>query len=96
MTEPWAANPEHNHVRDYRGYGEHGLQGLQWPNNAKIAVSFVVNYEEVPETSSHKMISKRLIQRNREANVQSSPATECPRSTSVRLQAEDRVSTSET
>lgn len=47
MSEPWAVNPEHNHVRDFKGYGEKGLQGLQWPNNAKIAVSFVINYEEV-------------------------------------------------
>lgn len=47
MAEPWAANPEHNHIRNFRGYGEKGLQGLQWPNKAKIAVSFVINYEEV-------------------------------------------------
>ena len=33
--------------RDFRGYGEEGLVGLKWPNNAKIAVSFVINYEEV-------------------------------------------------
>lgn len=36
--------------RDYRGYGEHCLPELKWPNGAKIAVSFVINYEEVPHT----------------------------------------------
>ncbi|KAI5365849.1 putative glycoside hydrolase/deacetylase, beta/alpha-barrel [Septoria linicola] len=38
----------YHYDRDFQGYGEHGLQGLTWPNNAKIAVSFVINYEEVP------------------------------------------------
>lgn len=34
-----------------KGYGEKGLAGLKWPNNAKIAVSFVINYEEGAERS---------------------------------------------
>lgn len=33
-----------------RGYGEAGLPSLKWPNNAKIAVNFVINYEEVCES----------------------------------------------
>lgn len=47
MPEPYVQHPEYSYDRDFRGYGEEGLQGLKWPNNAKIAVSFVINYEEV-------------------------------------------------
>jgi hypothetical protein len=32
--------------RDLIGYGRHP-PNAQWPNGAKIAVSFVINYEEV-------------------------------------------------
>lgn len=32
--------------RDLYGYGRHP-PNAQWPNGAKIAVSFVINYEEV-------------------------------------------------
>lgn len=42
-----SADPDYDFPRDFRGYGEEGLVGLKWPNNAKIAVSFVINYEEV-------------------------------------------------
>jgi hypothetical protein len=31
--------------RDMVGYGEHPPKPL-WPNNAKVAVQFVINYEE--------------------------------------------------
>jgi hypothetical protein len=34
--------------RDLVGYGENSFNP-QWPGGAKIAVSFVINYEEVPE-----------------------------------------------
>lgn len=34
--------------RDLVGYGEHSFNP-QWPGGAKIAVSFVINYEEVWE-----------------------------------------------
>jgi hypothetical protein len=47
MPEIYHAHPLYGYDRDFRGYGEGGLQGLKWPNNAKIAVSFVINYEEV-------------------------------------------------
>jgi hypothetical protein len=50
MPEIYAAHPEYSFERDFKGYGEKGLQGLKWPNNAKIAVSFVINYEEVSPT----------------------------------------------
>ncbi|KAH8898736.1 glycoside hydrolase/deacetylase [Thozetella sp. PMI_491] len=36
--------------RDLKGYGEQGLK-LKWPGGAKIAVSFVINYEEGGEHS---------------------------------------------
>lgn len=47
MPEVYAAHPDFAFPRNFKGYGEKGLQGLKWPNNAKIAVSFVINYEEV-------------------------------------------------
>lgn len=34
-----------NYPRDFRGYGRDGFDP-KWPNNAKIAVQFVINYEE--------------------------------------------------
>ncbi|KAL4976291.1 hypothetical protein BDW66DRAFT_151234 [Aspergillus desertorum] len=36
--------------RDFEGFGEEGFNP-QWPNNARIAVSFVLNYEEGGERS---------------------------------------------
>ena len=47
MPESYHPHPDYGFARDFKGYGEKGLQGLKWPNNAKIAVSFVINYEEV-------------------------------------------------
>lgn len=47
MPEIYAPHPDFGFTRDFKGYGEKGLEGLKWPNNAKIAVSFVINYEEV-------------------------------------------------
>lgn len=47
MPETYAPHPDYGFARDFKGYGEKGLEGLKWPNNAKIAVSFVINYEEV-------------------------------------------------
>jgi hypothetical protein len=52
MPEIYAAHPEYSFERNFKGYGEKGLPGLKWPNNAKIAVSFVINYEEVRQTLS--------------------------------------------
>ncbi|KAL4801824.1 hypothetical protein BDV18DRAFT_154692 [Aspergillus unguis] len=50
MPEAYAPHPEYGYARDFKGYGEAGLHP-QWPNNAKIAVSFVINYEEGGERS---------------------------------------------
>ncbi|OIW33469.1 glycoside hydrolase/deacetylase [Coniochaeta ligniaria NRRL 30616] len=50
MPEIYSAHPDYGFDRDFKGYGEQGLK-LQWPNNAKIAVSFVINYEEGGERS---------------------------------------------
>lgn len=47
MPEVYAAHQDYAFPRNFKGYGEKGLEGLKWPNNAKIAVSFVINYEEV-------------------------------------------------
>ena len=47
MAEAYIPHPLFHYDRDFKGYGEAGLQGLKWPNGAKIAVSFVINYEEV-------------------------------------------------
>ncbi|KAK4499178.1 hypothetical protein PRZ48_009691 [Zasmidium cellare] len=51
MPQPYVGHPEYSYDRDFRGYGEKGLQGLTWPKNAKIAISFVINYEEGAERS---------------------------------------------
>lgn len=32
--------------RDYIGYGRNNLPDVQWPNDARVAVQFVLNYEE--------------------------------------------------
>lgn len=44
------ANTKFDFSRNLLGYGEEGLD-LQWPDNKKIAVSFVLNYEEGGERS---------------------------------------------
>jgi hypothetical protein len=36
--------------RDFEGFGEEGFDP-KWPNGARIAVSFVLNYEEGGERS---------------------------------------------
>ncbi|KAF7195296.1 Chitin deacetylase 1 [Pseudocercospora fuligena] len=51
MSTTCTSHPTYDYPRDFRGYGEEGLQGLQWPSKAKIAVSFVINYEEGGERS---------------------------------------------
>jgi hypothetical protein len=50
MPEAYASHPDYGYARDFKGYGESGLK-ITWPNNAKIAVSFVINYEEVRSSS---------------------------------------------
>lgn len=45
MADVYHADPQYEYDRDFKGYGEAGLN-IKWPNNAKIAVSFVINYEE--------------------------------------------------
>ena len=47
MPEIYVAHPDYGYDRDFRGHGEKGLPELKWPNNARIAVNFVINYEEV-------------------------------------------------
>jgi hypothetical protein len=42
-------NTKYDFPRDHVGYGREPLNP-EWPNGAKIAVSFVINYEEVPLT----------------------------------------------
>ncbi|KAI1076228.1 polysaccharide deacetylase [Whalleya microplaca] len=50
MPEIYFAHPDYGYDRDFKGYGEKGIDP-GWPNNAKIAVSFVINYEEGGERS---------------------------------------------
>ncbi|MBR9875676.1 MAG: allantoinase, partial [Vibrionaceae bacterium] len=37
---------EENNPRDYIGYGRNNAPYANWPDKAKIAVQFVLNYEE--------------------------------------------------
>ena len=46
MPEIYSPHPDYDFDRNFKGYGEKGLK-VEWPNKAKIAVSFVINYEEV-------------------------------------------------
>ncbi|RFU24665.1 hypothetical protein B7463_g11668, partial [Scytalidium lignicola] len=50
MAQPYTHRPEYDVDRDFIGYGEHSINP-QWPGKAKIAVSFVINYEEGAERS---------------------------------------------
>ncbi|KAF2815269.1 polysaccharide deacetylase [Mytilinidion resinicola] len=50
MPPVYSCNPLYDYPRDFSGYGEAGLDP-KWPNKAKIAVSFVINYEEGGERS---------------------------------------------
>jgi hypothetical protein len=68
MPEVYAAPPDYAFPRNFKGYGEKGLQGLKWPNNAKIAVSFVINYEEV---SQHAVVPKSSLTYPRVASAPS-------------------------
>lgn len=51
MPEAYHAHPDYGFPRNFTGYGEAGLPTLQWPHGAKIALSFVINYEEGGERS---------------------------------------------
>lgn len=42
------SDPRYDIPRDLEGYGEESFDP-QWPNGAKIAVSFILNYEEGAE-----------------------------------------------
>ena len=44
------ANTKYDFPGDLIGHGRHP-PNAQWPNGAKIAVSFVINYEEVRQVS---------------------------------------------
>lgn len=61
MPEVYAAPPDYAFPREFKGYGETGLEGLKWPNNAKIAVSFVINYEEVKFSKCSRHLKSGLL-----------------------------------
>ncbi len=44
--KPFEWDDKYDFPRDLVGYGENSFNP-QWPGGAKIAVSFVINYEEV-------------------------------------------------
>lgn len=69
MPETYHPHPDHAHARNFKGYGESGLASLKWPGNAKIAVSFVINYEEGGERSvlSGDGVSETNLRENPEA-----------------------------
>ncbi|MBU2412923.1 MAG: allantoinase, partial [Gammaproteobacteria bacterium] len=37
---------KHYLERDYAGYGRQGQPNVNWPNNARVALQFVLNFEE--------------------------------------------------
>ena len=52
--------------RDMTGFGRH-VPAPPWPDDAKLAVQFVVNYEEGGETSYMAMLNQKPFFRNRGA-----------------------------
>lgn len=44
------SNSMENPLRDFQGYGR-TPPSAEWPNGARIAISFVLNYEEGGEVS---------------------------------------------
>ena len=48
--KPFKWDDKYDFPRDFKGYGPKSFDP-QWPNGAKIAVSFVINYEEGGERS---------------------------------------------
>lgn len=68
MPEIYHAHPDYGYPRNFKGYGEAGLP-LKWPGGAKIAVSFVINYEEGGEKSvlSGDGVSETNLRENPEA-----------------------------
>lgn len=60
MPEIYVAHPDYGYDRDFRGYGERGLPELKWPGNAKIAVNFVINYEEASLLLFHALTAPGL------------------------------------
>lgn len=47
---PVKMNPQHQLPRDFAGYGP-STPDAQWPSQSRIAVSFILNYEEGGERS---------------------------------------------
>ncbi|EHK97185.1 putative Chitin deacetylase 1 [Glarea lozoyensis 74030] len=45
------SDPKYDIPRNFEGYGEHSLHP-HWPSNAKLALSFILNYEEGGERST--------------------------------------------
>jgi hypothetical protein len=55
MPEHYSPQPDYDFARNFKGFGEEGLNP-KWPNNAKIAVSFVINYEEVNDLTIYPIV----------------------------------------
>lgn len=53
-VKPFEWDDKYDFPRDLVGYGEESVNP-QWPNGAKIAVSFVINYEEVRHSVSQAL-----------------------------------------
>ena len=88
MPEVYAAPQDYAFPRNFKGYGEKGLEGLKWPNDAKIAVSFVINYEEVDNYQLLLLCTKYPTNNisNRVANAQYSSAMAAQRPLSASTQ----------
>ncbi|KAH8684050.1 hypothetical protein BGZ61DRAFT_534730 [Ilyonectria robusta] len=51
MPEIYASHPDYGFARDFKGYGEKGLEGLKWPNKAKIAIFPIYSFTPGGERS---------------------------------------------
>lgn len=68
--------------RDLVGYGRHP-PNAQWPGGAKIAVSFVINYEEVPGRTTQTQPIPLTNTTPRAPNAQSKTATQPAKAASM-------------
>ena len=84
------AETKYDFARDLIGYGRHP-PNAEWPGGAKVAVSFVINYEEVRvrSTSTSHCLKESLVHAAayREPSVLFKTATRHPKAVSTNKQA---------
>jgi hypothetical protein len=78
MAKAYFPDPVYHTDRDFIGYGEESLNP-GWPNNGRIAVSFVISYEDVCIYPYQYSPLSLIAFRFRDASALLCTATACPR-----------------